>query len=50
MIAIVPKSRKLESTTRMYSCDPVPSTRSLRESMNDSAHIQATTRTAEKIQ
>jgi hypothetical protein len=47
---MMPNSRTLTEMIRMYSVDPVPIARSLRESMRLSDHIHATTTTAEKNQ
>ncbi len=47
---MMPKRRMLTEMMRMYSVDPVPIVRSLRESIRLSDHIQATTRSAEKNQ
>ena len=47
---MMPKSRMLTEMIRMYSVEPVPIARSLRESMRLSDHIHATTSSAEKNQ
>ena len=47
---MMPKSRMLTEMMRMYSVDPVPIARSLRESTRASAHIQAAMRPAENTQ
>ena len=47
---MMPNSRTLTEMMRMYSVDPVPIARSLRESIRLRAHIHATTRRAEKNQ
>ena len=45
-----PKTLKLARVTRTYSVLPVPTTRSVRESMRASAHIQMTISAAENSQ
>ena len=49
-MAMMPKSLRLTEMIRMYSVDPVPIARSLRESMRLNDHIQAITSSAEKNQ
>ena len=47
---MMPNRRTLTEMMRMYSVEPVPIARSLRESIRLSDHIQATTSSAEKNQ
>ena len=49
-MAMMPNSRMLTEMMRMYSVEPVPIARSLRESIRLSDHIHATTSSAEKNQ
>ena len=49
-MAMMPNRRTLAEMMRMYSVEPVPIARSLRESIRLSDHIQAMTSSAEKNQ
>ncbi len=49
-MAMMPNRRTLTEMMRMYSVEPVPIARSLRESIRLSDHIHATTSSAEKTQ